>query len=96
MLFIVCRLISGLSIVSTLVDPKKYIRTLGDVVRQKRIKLGYSQESFAAEIGLHRTYMGQIERGEKNLTMKNLLRIADAFDTKTSTLLREVENNLKR
>lgn len=68
-------------------DPGTYIKALGEVIRSKRSKLGYSQESFAAEIGLHRTYIGQVERGEKNLTVKNLLKIADMLQTKPSRLL---------
>lgn len=75
-------------------DPKKYIRALGEVIRNKRSKLGYSQESFAAEVGLHRTYIGQIERGEKNLTIKNIIKIALTLNLQPSKILREVENNL--
>lgn len=94
MLFIVCRLIICISIDFIIVDPNKYIRALGEVVRDKRSKLGYSQESFAAEVGLHRTYIGQIERGEKNLTIKNLIRIALTLNSKPSKILRDVENNI--
>lgn len=91
MLFIVCRLIGGIFIVFSIVDPDKYIRALGEVIRDKRSKLGYSQESFAAEVGLHRTYIGQVERGEKNLTIKNLVRIAEKLGIKLFKIISEVD-----
>ena len=75
-------------------DPGTYIKALGEVIRNKRSKLGYSQESFAAEVGLHRTYIGQVERGEKNLTIKNLLKIADMLQTKPSKLLVNIDKLL--
>ena len=62
-------------------DAQKYIQILGSAIREKREQLGYSQESFAAEVGLNRTYIGQVERGEKNITIKNLLNIAIALGT---------------
>jgi transcriptional regulator with XRE-family HTH domain len=68
------------------VNPDQYIKALGEVIRNKRTKLGYSQESFAAEVGLHRTYIGQVERGEKNLTIRNLVKIANTLEIKPSNL----------
>lgn len=92
MLFIVCRSIGCISLVFTIVAPDRYIQALGEVIRKKRSKLGYSQESFAHEVGVHRTYMGSIERGEKNLTIRNLLRVSEALGTLPSKLLKEAEN----
>jgi transcriptional regulator with XRE-family HTH domain len=46
-----------------------------------------SQEAFADVLGVHRTYMGGIERGERNLTLKSLERIADRLDLDPLTLL---------
>jgi transcriptional regulator with XRE-family HTH domain len=68
------------------VNPDQYIKALGEVIRNKHTKLGYSQESFAAEVGLHRTYIGQVERGEKNLTIRNLVKIANTLKIKPSNL----------
>jgi transcriptional regulator with XRE-family HTH domain len=48
----------------------------GSRVRQLRTERGLSQEAFADEAGLHRTYIGAIERGEQNLTLQNIERLA--------------------
>lgn len=53
---------------------------LGRRIRQIRTNLGLSQEAFAFEVGLHRTYVGQIERAEKNITIKNIEKICYALD----------------
>lgn len=45
-------------------------------MRELRKKAGYSQEDFALEIGLDRTYMGGVERGERNVAVLNLRKIA--------------------
>jgi transcriptional regulator with XRE-family HTH domain len=50
--------------------------TLGRNLRAYRKGRGLSQEEFAAVLGVHRTYMGGIERGERNLTLKSVERIA--------------------
>ena len=53
---------------------------LGENIRELRKSKGFSQESFADEAGLDRTYMGGIERGERNIATINLIRIALALD----------------
>jgi transcriptional regulator with XRE-family HTH domain len=52
-------------------------RTVGANVRAYRLEQGFSQEGFADFLGLHRTYMGSIERGERNLTLRSVERLAD-------------------
>jgi transcriptional regulator with XRE-family HTH domain len=52
---------------------------LGKRIRELREVRGFSQESFAYEIGLDRTYMGSVERGERNIAALNLIRIAKAL-----------------
>jgi transcriptional regulator with XRE-family HTH domain len=54
--------------------------TLGNRIRELRIAKGFSQEDFAAEVGLDRTYMGGIERGERNIATINLIRIAKTLN----------------
>lgn len=51
----------------------------GQRVREERLILGLSQEQLASEAGLHRTYIGMIERAEKNLTLVNIDKIAKAL-----------------
>jgi transcriptional regulator with XRE-family HTH domain len=58
----------------------------GNRVREERLKLGISQEELAARAGLHRTYIGMIERAEKNITLINIEKIAKALDITISEL----------
>lgn len=51
----------------------------GDKVREFRKEKGYSQEELAYRSGLHRTYIGMIERAEKNITLINIEKIANAL-----------------
>ncbi len=60
----------------------------GARVRELRLSKGYSQESFAAKCGLDRTYIGGIERGERNLALRNIENIAKALDMTLSELMR--------
>jgi transcriptional regulator with XRE-family HTH domain len=60
---------------------------LGRNLRAYRESNGLSQEAFADELGVHRTYMGGIERGERNLTLKSLERIASQLDADPLALL---------
>ena len=56
-------------------------------VRRRRVELGLSQEKLAELAGVHRTYVGMIERGEKNVTIYNIERLANALDIRPGTLL---------
>lgn len=51
----------------------------GNKVREERLSLGLSQEELAARAGVHRTYIGMIERAEKNITLTNIEKITKAF-----------------
>lgn len=51
----------------------------GRKVREERTKLGLSQERLASRTGVHRTYIGMIERAEKNITLENIEKIARAL-----------------
>lgn len=59
----------------------------GKRVRQLREKKGISQEQLGFDVGLHRTYIGQIERAEKNITLKNIEKIAKQLDVNVSELM---------
>jgi transcriptional regulator with XRE-family HTH domain len=62
----------------------------GKTVRARRQKLGVSQEEFADMCGLDRTYMGGIERGERNLSLVNIEKIALGFQITLAELFRGV------
>ena len=64
--------------------------TFGMAVRQQRLALGLSQEGLAEASGLHRTYIGGIERGERNVTLRVGARLARALHMGLSDLLRDV------
>jgi transcriptional regulator with XRE-family HTH domain len=65
---------------------------LGAAIRAARQAKGLSQEALAEIAGIDRSYMGGIERGEHNLAIMNLLKIADALGSKASSLLGETGN----
>lgn len=62
----------------------------GKAVRKKRNKLGVSQEEFADICGLDRTYIGGIERGERNVALVNIEKIARALKISLPELFRQV------
>lgn len=70
---------------------KKFLNDFGRVVRQEREALHLSQEAFADLCGLHRTYIGCVERGERNLTLLNVIKIAHALNLPSSSLLQKME-----
>jgi transcriptional regulator with XRE-family HTH domain len=60
---------------------------VGRAIRDARKEHGYTQEAFALAAGLDRSYMGAVERGEFNLTLETLLKIAGALGILVSELL---------
>lgn len=66
--------------------------SLGAAIRAARKEKGLSQEALAELADIDRSYMGGIERGEHNLAIMNLLKIADALGVKASRLLNETLN----
>ena len=62
----------------------------GEKVREGRVKRGLTQEKLGKIAGMHRTYIGAVERGEKNLTLTNLLKIAKALKVKIVKLLEDL------
>ena len=64
-------------------------RVLSANVRRLRRRAGLSQEGLAARADLHRTYVGAIERGERNITIQSLYRLAKALNVPADALLRE-------
>lgn len=64
---------------------------LGRAVRRLRTEAGFSQEGFADACRLHRTYIGSVERGETNISLDNIERIARTLQRPVSVLFREAE-----
>jgi transcriptional regulator with XRE-family HTH domain len=62
-------------------------RTIGANLRDYRRARGLSQEAFADMLGVHRTYMGSVERGERNLTLRSVERIAARINAEPLALL---------
>ncbi len=60
----------------------------GNKVRERRLKLGLSQEELASRAGIHRTYIGMIERAEKNITLANIEKIAKALEISLDDLMK--------
>jgi transcriptional regulator with XRE-family HTH domain len=61
----------------------------GERVRDERIKLGLSQETLATKAKVHRTYIGMIERAEKNITLENIEKVAKALNMRLSEFFKD-------
>jgi transcriptional regulator with XRE-family HTH domain len=59
----------------------------GNQLRSVRKKNGISQEKLAEIAGLHRTYVSSVERGERNISLLNIVRLAEALGVSTKTLI---------
>lgn len=69
-------------------DPE--LVALGSRIRELRAVAGKTQERVAADAGIHWTYVGQVERGERNPSFKNLLKIARGLDQPLATVLADL------
>lgn len=82
---------SGVARVSGQTDPERLLSRLGKAVRAKREARQLTQEALADAAGIDRSHMGKIERGERNVTILNVARIAAALDAKPSEILQAAE-----
>lgn len=64
---------------------------LGAAVRERRQALEYSQDTFADAIGMHRAYYSAIERGERNVTLATLARVAEGLGMPIAALMAEAK-----
>jgi transcriptional regulator with XRE-family HTH domain len=73
--------------VSGKADSDQRLLKLGDAIRDLRRTIGMSQEALADASGLDRSHMGEVERGKRNVSFLNVVRIADALNVKISDLM---------
>ncbi|MGD0797759.1 MAG: helix-turn-helix transcriptional regulator [Acidobacteriaceae bacterium] len=71
------------------------MKALGQRIRELRTERGYSQEAFADKCGVHRTFMGTIERGESNLSFQNIAKVATTLGVPLSTLFLDLEGKAR-
>lgn len=69
----------------------KELLRFGQRIRNLRKKLGISQEALAFRCGLHRTYIGSVERGERNISLLNIIRISKALQIELSKFFEDWE-----
>lgn len=72
-------------------SPDLLVSALGTVIQKRRRELGLSQEELAKRAGLHRTYISEIERRSRNLSVRILSQIATALNTDGSDLMKNAE-----
>jgi transcriptional regulator with XRE-family HTH domain len=73
-------------------DDKQFLQRLGDRVRERRLAMNLTQEALGEKCGLHRTFVGSVERGERNAAILSLRKIAKALRVTPDELLRESES----
>ncbi|MDQ0162718.1 helix-turn-helix domain-containing protein [Aeribacillus alveayuensis] len=69
----------------------KIQKTIGERIRNFRKQKGWSQEELADKASLHSTYIGQIERGEKNATIESIEKIANALEVSLEDLFKSIQ-----
>jgi len=68
---------------------KTTLEKFGEKVREERHRQGLSQEELASRAGVHRTYIGMLERAEKNITLENIEKVAKALGLKISEFFKD-------
>ena len=66
---------------------REYLRRVGDNIRQARKRKGISQEEFAGIAGFSRSYYTEIETGQRNISLLNLIKILEALDVDSNTII---------
>jgi transcriptional regulator with XRE-family HTH domain len=74
---------------------KKLSAKFGEVIRELRKERNLSQEELANKADVHRTYVGMIERGEKNITIENIQKLAKALNVSLKSIFEKLDKILK-
>lgn len=74
------------------IDRERWLEAVGAAIRQFRVDAGLSQEELGSRAGLHRTYVSDAERGQRNPTVVTLLSLAGALATTPSGILQVAED----
>jgi transcriptional regulator with XRE-family HTH domain len=69
---------------------KAILKCFGERVKTLRLNRDLSQEKLAEHTGFHRTYIGMVERGERNISLINISRIAESFDMSIEELFKDL------
>jgi transcriptional regulator with XRE-family HTH domain len=72
-------------------DKSPVLLKFGAAVRRRRMDAGFSQEAFADHCGIDRSYMGGVERGERNLSLINIERILQGLDVQPSVFFKDLD-----
>ena len=70
-------------------DDRDFLRQLGFRIRERRLTMNLTQAALAEQCGLHRTFIGSVERGERNVAILSLRKIARSLRTTPAELLNE-------
>ena len=71
-------------------------RLFGRILRELRTEHGLSQEKLGFESNYHRTYISQLERGQKNPSLKAIFRLAEALGITPSEMIRRIESRVEK
>lgn len=72
------------------------LQVFGQTIRRRRLASGLSQEELAELAGLHRTYIGGVERGERNVSLRNIVALAHALGCPPSSLLEDLDETVRK
>jgi len=70
---------------------KNVLRLFGDRIKELRLMKKLSQEELAEKAGLHRTYIGMVERGERNISLKNIQKLSNALETNIYNIFKDIK-----
>jgi len=70
---------------------KNVLQLFGDRIKELRLMKKLSQEELAEKAGLHRTYIGMVERGERNISLKNIQKLSNALETNIYNIFKDIK-----